>query len=40
VKERLGAWKEAGVTVLNVNLAPGQDEPATMSKLRQLIEDA
>ena len=40
VRERLGAWKEAGVTVLNVNLAPGQDETATMSKLRDLVQDA
>ncbi|MEM8922508.1 MAG: LLM class F420-dependent oxidoreductase [Actinomycetota bacterium] len=40
VKERLGAWKEAGVTVLNVNIAPGQDQTATMGKLRDLIEEA
>ncbi|MFV0258609.1 MAG: LLM class F420-dependent oxidoreductase [Acidimicrobiales bacterium] len=40
VKERLGVWKEAGVTVLNVNIAPGQDRVATMGKLRQLVEDA
>ncbi|MGF1600055.1 MAG: LLM class F420-dependent oxidoreductase [Acidimicrobiales bacterium] len=40
VRERLGAWKEAGVTVLNVNIAPGQDQVATMDRLRQLVEDA
>ena len=40
VKERLGAWKEAGVTVLNVNLAPGQDAPATLGKLKELVDDA
>ena len=40
VRERLGVWKEAGVSVLNVNLAPGQDEVATLGKLRQLVEDS
>ncbi len=40
VKERLGAWKEAGVTVLNVSIAPGQDPVDTMGTLRQLMEDA
>ncbi|MEL7208895.1 MAG: LLM class F420-dependent oxidoreductase, partial [Actinomycetota bacterium] len=40
VKERLGAWKEAGVTVLNVNVAPGQDPTATMGKLRELVDEA
>ena len=40
VRERLGVWKEAGVSVLNVNLAPGQDEVATMGKLRELVEEA
>jgi hypothetical protein len=40
VRERLGAYKEAGVTVLNVNLAPGQDKAATLGTLRQLVEDA
>jgi F420-dependent oxidoreductase-like protein len=40
VKERLAAWKEAGVTVLNVNLAPGQDEVATLATLKALVEDA
>jgi len=40
VRERLGVWKEAGVSVLNVNLAPGQDEVATMGKLRDMVEDA
>ena len=32
--------EEAGVSVLNVNLAPGQDEVATMGKLRELVEEA
>jgi F420-dependent oxidoreductase-like protein len=40
VRERLGVWKEAGVSVLNVNLAPGQDEMATLGKLRELVEDS
>ena len=40
IRERLGAWKEAGVTVLNVSIAPGQDPVATMGTLRQLVEDA
>ncbi len=39
VKERLGAWKEAGVSVLNVNLV-GPDPVATMGTLRELLEDA
>ncbi|MCP4222009.1 MAG: LLM class F420-dependent oxidoreductase [Actinomycetia bacterium] len=39
VKERLGVWKEAGVTVLNVNMAPGQDPAATLGQLREMIED-
>ena len=39
VKERLGAWKEAGVTVLNVNLAPGQDAARTVGTLREMIGD-
>jgi F420-dependent oxidoreductase-like protein len=38
VKERLGVWAEAGVTVLNVNVAPGQDPVATLSQLRQLLD--
>ncbi len=40
VKERLGVWKEAGVTVLNVNVAPGRDPVATLGELRELLEDA
>jgi F420-dependent oxidoreductase-like protein len=40
VKERLGVWKEAGVSVLNVNLAPGQDKVATLGQLRELLEDS
>lgn len=39
VKERLGVWKEAGVTVLNVNVAPGQDRVATMGRLREMLDD-
>ncbi|MEM7323303.1 MAG: LLM class F420-dependent oxidoreductase [Actinomycetota bacterium] len=39
VKERLGVWKEAGVTVLNVNIAPGQDQAQTISQLREMIGD-
>ncbi|MFQ3316296.1 MAG: F420-dependent oxidoreductase-like protein [Candidatus Poriferisodalaceae bacterium] len=39
VKERLGAWKEAGVNVLNITPV-GPDPVATMGTLRQLIEDA
>ncbi|MEM7275634.1 MAG: LLM class F420-dependent oxidoreductase [Actinomycetota bacterium] len=38
VKEKLGAWKEAGVTVLNVNMAPGQDKARTLGTLRDLLE--
>ena len=38
VKERLGVWAEAGVTVLNVNVAPGHDPVATLSQLRQLLD--
>ncbi len=40
VKERLGVWKEAGVTVLNVNVPPGHDAPGTIGKLKELMEDA
>ncbi len=40
VKERLGAWKEAGVTVLNVNVPPSEDQVATLGKLRELVEEA
>ncbi len=39
IKERLGLWKESGVTVLNVNIAPGQDKAATVSQLRDMIGD-
>lgn len=39
IKERLGMWKEAGVTVLNVNIAPGQDKAATVSQLREMMGD-
>jgi len=38
VKERLGVWKEAGVTVLNVNIAPGHDKATTLGQLRELME--
>lgn len=38
VKERLGVWKEAGVSVLNVNVAPGQDRAATLGTLRELLD--
>ncbi|MCP5025198.1 MAG: LLM class F420-dependent oxidoreductase [Actinomycetia bacterium] len=39
VKERLGAWKEAGVTTLNIQPV-GKDTVATVEKLRSLIDDA
>ncbi len=39
VKERLGAYKEAGVTILNVT-PTGPDPTKTMGQLRQLLEDA
>ncbi|MBT5754319.1 MAG: LLM class F420-dependent oxidoreductase, partial [Acidimicrobiaceae bacterium] len=39
VKERLGAWKEAGVSVLNVTPV-GEDPVGTLGKLRELVEDA
>jgi len=39
VKERLGAWKEAGVSVLNVTPV-GEDPVGTLGKLRELMEDA
>lgn len=39
VKERLGAWKEAGVSVLNVTPV-GPDPVGTLGTLRELIEDA
>jgi F420-dependent oxidoreductase-like protein len=40
IRERLSVWKESGVSILNVQLGPGQDDAATFSKLKQLIEDA
>jgi len=39
IKERLGAFKEAGVTVLNVSPV-GPDPVATIEKLRALADDA
>jgi F420-dependent oxidoreductase-like protein len=39
VKERLGAFKEAGVTVLNVNPV-GPDPVGTIEQLRTLVDDA
>lgn len=39
VKERLGAFREAGVTVLNVNPV-GPDPVGTIEKLRALVDDA
>jgi len=39
VRERLGAWKEAGVSVLNVTPA-GPDPVGTLGTLKELIEDA
>jgi F420-dependent oxidoreductase-like protein len=39
VKERLGVWKEAGVSVLNVTPA-GDDPVGTLAQLRELLEDA
>jgi F420-dependent oxidoreductase-like protein len=39
VKERLGVWKEAGVSVLNVTPA-GDDPIGTLGQLRELLEDA
>ncbi|MEM7339847.1 MAG: LLM class F420-dependent oxidoreductase [Actinomycetota bacterium] len=39
IRERLGVWKEAGVTVLNVNVAPGQDKAGTLGQLREMMED-
>ena len=39
VKERLGAWKEAGVTILNVSPV-GPNPVKTMEQLRELLEDA
>jgi F420-dependent oxidoreductase-like protein len=39
VKERLGVWKEAGVSVLNVSPVGG-DPAATLGTLRELLEEA
>ena len=39
VRERLGAWKEAGVSVLNVNLV-GENPTETLGTLREMLEDA
>jgi hypothetical protein len=39
VKERLGAFKEAGVTVLNVNPV-GPDPVGAIEELRALVDDA
>lgn len=39
VKERLGVWKEAGVSVLNVSPV-GPDPASTLGTLRELLEDA
>ena len=38
IRERLGGWKEAGVTHLNVNL-PGSDATATLGQLREILAD-
>jgi F420-dependent oxidoreductase-like protein len=40
VRERLAAYREAGVTVLSVRPAGGQDPVATLSQLRELADDA
>ena len=39
IKERLGSFKEAGVTVLNVNPV-GPDPVGTIEQLRALADDA
>jgi hypothetical protein len=39
VKERVGAFKEAGVTVLNVNPI-GPDPVHTIEQFRALVDDA
>ena len=39
IKERLGAFKEAGVTVLSVNPV-GADPVATIEQLRELVGEA
>ena len=39
VRERLGAWKEAGVTILNLQMV-GDNQPDTVAQLRQLIDEA
>lgn len=36
IRERLGSWKEAGVTHLNVSL-PGPDAAATLGQLREIL---
>jgi F420-dependent oxidoreductase-like protein len=40
VQERLSAWKEAGVTTLNVALVGGQQPSEVFPKLRELIDNA
>lgn len=40
VKERIGAFKEAGVTVLSVNPMGGQDPVRTIETMRELVDDA
>ena len=39
MKERIGAFKEAGVTVLSVNPV-GPDPVGTVEQLRELVADA
>jgi F420-dependent oxidoreductase-like protein len=39
VAERLAAYRDAGVTVLSVNPVGGQDPVATLSQMRQLVDD-
>ena len=38
IKERLGVWKEAGVSVLNVSVAPGHDPVSTLDQLRAMLD--
>jgi len=38
IRERLGSWKAAGVTHLNVSL-PGPDAAATLGQLREILAD-
>lgn len=40
VKERLGAYKEAGVTYLSVHPIDGQDPVKTIELMRQLVDEA